>query len=86
MYIEDGSFLRLKYVTLGYTFDKNLFSGVISKLRVCVTAQNLLTFTKYDGFDPEVGSYGDLNNNLYGIDKGIYPQAKSFIFGVNLDF
>lgn len=86
LYIEDGSFLRLKYVTLGYTFDKNLFSGVISKLRVYVTAQNLLTFTKYDGFDPEVGSYGDLNNNLYGIDKGIYPQAKSFIFGVNLDF
>jgi TonB-dependent starch-binding outer membrane protein SusC len=86
LYIEDGSFLRLKYVTVGYTFDKNLFNGTISKLRVYLTCQNLLTFTKYGGFDPEVGSYGSFNNNLYGIDKGIYPQAQSFVFGLNLDF
>lgn len=86
LYVEDGSFLRLKYLTLGYTFDNSLFNSRLSKLRVYVTAQNLLTFTKYTGFDPEVGSYGSFSNNMYGIDYGIYPQAKSFVFGVNLNF
>jgi hypothetical protein len=71
---------------MGYTFDKSLFNSRLSKLRVYVTAQNLLTLTKYTGFDPEVGSYGSFSNNMYGIDYGIYPQAKSFIFGVNLSF
>jgi TonB-linked SusC/RagA family outer membrane protein len=86
LYIEDGSFVRLKYVTFGYTFDNKVFNNKISKLRVYLTCQNLLTFTKYDGFDPEVGTDGSFGSNIYGIDKGIYPQAKSFIFGVNLDF
>ncbi len=86
LYIEDGSFVRLKYITFGYTFDNKLFNNKISKLRVYLTCQNLLTFTKYDGFDPEVGTDSSFGSNMYGIDKGIYPQAKSFIFGINLDF
>jgi TonB-linked SusC/RagA family outer membrane protein len=86
LYIEDGSFLRLKYVTVGYTFDNKLFNSKISKLRLYLTCQNLLTFTKYTGFDPEVGSDGSFGNNIYGIDRGIYPQAKSFVLGLNLDF
>lgn len=86
LYIEDGSFLRLKYVTFGYTFNNKVFANKISKLRLYLTCQNLLTFTKYTGFDPEVGTDGSFGNNIYGIDKGIYPQAKSFILGLNLDF
>ncbi len=86
LFIEDGSFFRMKDLTVGYTFKEGLANGNISKLRIYLTCQNLLTFTKYDGFDPEVGSYGSFNDNIYGIDKGIYPQAKSFILGLNLNF
>ncbi|MCX6226314.1 MAG: SusC/RagA family TonB-linked outer membrane protein, partial [Bacteroidia bacterium] len=86
LFVEDGSFTRLKYLTLGYTFDNSLFKAKISKLRIYFTCQNLLTFTKYTGFDPEVGSYGSFSNNIYGIDQGIYPQAKSFVFGINMTF
>jgi TonB-linked SusC/RagA family outer membrane protein len=85
-FIEDGSFTRLKYLTIGYTFDNEMFKEKITKLRIYLTCQNLLTFTKYTGFDPEVGSYGSFSNNIYGIDQGIYPQAKSIVFGINLSF
>jgi hypothetical protein len=86
LFIEDGSFTRLKYLTIGYTFDNEMFKEKITKLRIYLTCQNLLTFTKYTGFDPEVGSYGSFSNNIYGIDQGIYPQAKSIVFGINLSF
>ena len=78
-YLEDGSYLRVKNLTLGYTLPANVMSRVgAQQLRVYVSAQNLLTFTKYTGFDPEVSPSG--------VDRGIYPQARVFLAGLNLGF
>ena len=80
-YLEDGDYLRLKVVQLGYTIPKDLSSKIgAERLRLFMTAENLLTFTKYTGYDPEIGG------NIMGIDRGYYPQARSFMFGVNLQF
>lgn len=86
LYIEDGSFLRMKYLTVGYTFGENLIGKKISKLRAFITLQNLITITKYSGFDPEIGADVNSYSNMYGVDRGAYPQAKAFIFGLNLNF
>jgi TonB-linked SusC/RagA family outer membrane protein len=86
LYLEDGSFARLKYLTFGYTFDKKLTGEKIQKLRLSLTLQNLITITKYTGFDPEIGASGDFSNNIYGVDAGAYPQAKAVLFGVNFNF
>lgn len=80
--IEDGSFLRVKTMTLGYTFRP---TKVVRSLRVYVTGQNLLTFTKYTGFDPEVNTTGNSNLQL-GVDYNAYPMAKSFLVGLNVGF
>jgi TonB-linked SusC/RagA family outer membrane protein len=80
-YLEDGDYARLKIVQLGYTLPKTLFNKIgVDRLRVYVTAENLLTVTKYTGYDPEIGG------GVFGIDKGQYPQARSFIAGVQLQF
>ncbi|MGX5688093.1 SusC/RagA family TonB-linked outer membrane protein [Arcticibacter tournemirensis] len=85
-FIEDGSYLRLKSVTLNYSFNKSVLQKAgLGRLNVYVTAQNLFTITNYSGFDPEV-SVNSPNGPEMGIDYGTYPQARSFIFGVNLDF
>lgn len=86
LYIEDGSFFRMKYLTLGYTFGKKLEKVGISKLRLFLTGQNLITLTKYSGFDPEIGSDIGSSSNMYGVDRGAYPQAKAYILGVNFNF
>jgi hypothetical protein len=80
--IEDGSFLRVKTASLGYTFKP---AKGISSCRVYVTGQNLLTFTKYSGFDPEVNSPGNSNLQL-GVDYNAYPAARTFLVGVNVGF
>jgi TonB-dependent starch-binding outer membrane protein SusC len=86
LYIKDGSYARVKYFTLGYTF-KTGSIGSISRLRVYTTLQNPITITKYNGYDPEVGADpGGLNNNMYGVDRGTYPQARTYIFGLNVTF
>ena len=80
--IEDGSYTRVKTITLGYTFNKIPF---MSSLRVYVSGNNLLTFTNYTGFDPEVNTMG--NNNLqFGVDYTAYPSSKSFMVGLNAAF
>ena len=79
LYIEDASFLRLKTLTLGYTFNEELFKNKV-KARLFVSAQNLFTLTKYSGQDPEVG----INNS--GIDMGRYPLSKIFLTGIDLSF
>ncbi len=87
-YIEDGSYLRLKNIQLGYNFSDAVTSKLgISSLRVYVQAKNLITWTKYSGLDPEINlqNYGGDSVNLdIGIDRGAYPVAKSFLIGVNL--
>jgi TonB-dependent starch-binding outer membrane protein SusC len=88
--IEDGSFLRLNTVTLGYSLPKVLLERLkISRLRFYGTIYNALTFTKYSGLDPELNTQQNLNNATYptvGLDWGTYPRARSYTFGVNIEF
>jgi TonB-linked SusC/RagA family outer membrane protein len=82
-FIHDGSFVRLRNITLGYTLPKSVTDYIkIKSLRFYVTAENLLTFTSYKGYDPEIG--GGVFSN--GIDHGIYPQARTVLGGVNITF
>ncbi len=90
-YVDKGDYLRLKNLTFGYTFDRKLTSKFnIQKLRLYITAQNLITFTKYKGFDPELGEtyLGDKGYQTLemGVDRGQFPQAKTFIMGLNINF
>lgn len=85
-FVEDGSYVRLKAVTLSYNFNPLLLKKVgIEKLSVYATGQNLLTFTRYTGFDPEVNAFGTSATEL-GIDYGTYPQARTVTAGVNIEF
>jgi hypothetical protein len=80
-YLENGDYLRLKLITLGYSLPTKTVNTIgASKVRLYVTGENLITFTKYTGYDPEIGG------NTMGIDRGYYPQARTFMFGFNLQF
>ena len=80
-YLEKGDYVRLKVAQLGYSLPNSLVSKIgANKLRFYVSAENLLTLTKYTGYDPEIGG------GVFGIDKGVYPQARSFMLGVQLQF
>lgn len=82
-YLEDGSYLKLRSLSLGYTIDKPF--KFIRSIRVYFVANNLFTITDYSGYDPEINSYG--SNPIYrGVDMGAYPQSKEFTFGVNVTF
>lgn len=84
LYIKDGSYIRLKNIQLGYSLPSKLLkSAHIQRLRLYVSAENLLTFTDYDGFEPEIAS-GDYTT--IGIDRGIYPQARTISVGANITF
>ena len=80
--VEDGSYLRFKNITLGYSLPK--IKG-IEKIRLYVSLNNLFTITKYSGFDPEVNSYAG-NNKVIGVDNLVYPQAKSYLGGLQITF
>ena len=85
-FIEDGSYVRLKSITLGYTFDKKLIKKLgLTNLRMTLNATNLLTITGYDGYDPEIG-VSTTSSNVYGLDNGRYPSPTSFSFGLNVAF
>jgi len=80
-YLEDGDYLRLKILQLGYTLPSRWFTKIgASKIRVYVTAENLFTLTNYTGYDPEVGG------GIFGIDRGQYPQARTILGGLQLSF
>ncbi|MEQ9169204.1 MAG: SusC/RagA family TonB-linked outer membrane protein [Fulvivirga sp.] len=82
-FLEDGSYVRLKNITLGYNLPRTVLDKVgVRSFRVYVTGQNLLTFTDYSGFDPEVSS--SLDDRQIGVDNGAIPQLKSYIFGLNI--
>lgn len=86
-YVEDGSYLRLRNVQLGYTFPISLTKkAYMQKVRVYVTGQNLLTFTSYSGLDPEVGQISGDNYLSRGVDIGTYPQAMTITGGVSITF
>ena len=83
LYVHDGSYFRLKNIELGYTIPESITKkAFISRLRLFVAAENLLTFTKYWGFDPEISSGG----TSLGIDYGVYPQPRTYRVGLNLSF
>ena len=85
-FIEDGSFLRLSNLTLGYTFNTKSIKW-ISKLRAYATGNNLLVITKYKGFDPEISSDASVNGvPSMGVDYSSFPKSRTFTFGVNLQF
>ncbi|SHJ05849.1 TonB-linked outer membrane protein, SusC/RagA family [Hymenobacter daecheongensis DSM 21074] len=78
-FVEDGSYMRIKLLTVGYTIPKTILSRVAAQsLRLYVSSQNLLTLTEYMGFDPEVGPGG--------VDRGVYPQSRVFLAGLNIGF
>jgi hypothetical protein len=86
IYIEDGSYIRLKNITLGYNFPKNIASKILAKqIRIYVSAQNVLTITNYRGQDPEANFY-DQNNLQPGIDYGVYPNYRTYTTGINVTF
>ena len=83
LYITDGSYLRLKNIELGYTLPKNFtHKFMCDRLRVFIAAENLITFTKYAGYDPEISSGG----TSLGVDYGVYPQSRTFSIGLNISF
>ncbi len=87
-WIEDGSYLRIKNISLGYTFPKNIVKKLyLENLRLYCNIQNLHTFTKYKGYDPEVGaSTQDSQGLVYGLDFGRYPSPTTYSFGLNIAF
>ena len=85
-YLEDGSYIRLQLVSLGYNLPASWLEKVrIKSARLFVSGKNLLTFTDYTGFDPEVGRFGT-SNIRQGYDLGGYPSAKTYLIGLNLEF
>lgn len=85
-YIEDGSYLRIRNIQLGYTFPSSIIRKFnASNLRLYVQVQNAYTFTKYSGFDPEVGQ-DTWDNNLFGVDNGRYPSPRIYTVGINFGF
>ena len=89
-FLEDGSYLRLKNVTFGYNFSAKLLKDAgMKSVRVYLSAQNLLTFTNYTGFDPEVNHFtgnSQFNNIVLGFDNASYPQAKTITAGLSINF
>lgn len=85
-FVEDGSFLRVKDITLSYNLAPSLLKKLgLTKFQPYMTASNLLTFTNYLGFDPEVNQWGN-SGTVQGIDWGTYPQTRTFIVGLNVEF
>jgi len=85
-FVEDGSYLRLKNISLGYTLPKKIISKVkLQAARIYVSGSNLLTWTNYSGYDPEVSTNGQ-NSISSGMDRGAYPTAKTILGGVSITF
>jgi outer membrane receptor protein involved in Fe transport len=84
LYIQDGDFLRISNVTLGYDFSKFIKSRAVSQLRLYTSVLNAFTFTKYTGMDPEIG-YG-YNSWTTGVDIGYYPRPRTYMLGLNVKF
>lgn len=85
-FVEDGSYLKLKSLTLAYDIPKSLLKNIfMDRCQVYFTGYNLLTLTKYTGYDPELNAFGNSGVEL-GIDFGTYPPSRSFVFGLNVEF
>lgn len=82
-YIEDGSFIRVRNILLGYTLNNKTINKAFRSIRVFAQVRNAFTFTKYTGFDPEVAAGGLLD---VGVDRGAYPLARTFLVGLDIKF
>jgi len=91
-FVEDGSFTRFRNISLGYSLGDSALSkvlnGSINKLRLYVSGQNVFTITDYKGYDPEIGGTVDNNGNVnaFGVDTVIYPQPRTFLMGLQIEF
>jgi hypothetical protein len=86
VWIENGSFLKLKTLTVGYSLPADVAKKLtVSKVRVYVSSQNLFTITKYTGLDPEIGVQGG-NATQNGVDNGTYPSSRFYTVGLNVTF
>jgi TonB-dependent starch-binding outer membrane protein SusC len=90
LWIQDGSYLKVRSINFGYDFAKILLKGTLKQCRLYFSVVNAFTFTKYKGYDPEIG-YGDYDEKRYsnmstGIDLGTYPQARQYLIGLNIKF
>lgn len=85
-FVEDGSFLRLQNISLGYNIPaEKMQKYSISSCRIYLSGQNIFTLTDYTGYDPEIGSFNQ-NPLINGVDNGRFPVARSYTFGINLNF
>lgn len=85
-WLEDGSFLRFRNITLSYYVPKKYTTKLgIDNLKVYTNLQNMWTITKYKGLDPEIGA-SQTSSNVYGLDNGRYPSPRIYSFGVNVSF
>ena len=85
-YMENGDYFKIKTVTLGYDFKNIWKSSPFQQLRLYVQAQNLITFTKYTGLDPEIGNTAGGNSWASGIDLGLYPPSRTYLVGASIKF
>ena len=84
-YVEDGSYLRIKNISIGYRIPGNLLKKAhVANARFYFSVQNLYTFTKYSGMDPEIGAYNN-DIRLMNVDQGHYPNPRSFTAGINIE-
>ena len=84
LFVEDGSYLRLKNIQIGYNFSKNICNKIkLSEARIFLSSDNLFTLTKYSGWDPEPVTFGTLNG---GVDYGTYPMSRVFSIGAKISF
>jgi hypothetical protein len=84
-YVEDGSYIRLKNINAGYTFDNLKFTKAINSININVSASNLLTLTKYSWYDPDVNAFGS-DPSRRGVDIYSYPASRTFSLGVKIQF
>ena len=85
-WVEDASYIRLKSLTLAYNFERELLSKIgFTRARVYFSGNNLLTFTDYTGYDPEIAAFPS-NDATIGVDLSVYPTCKTYTFGVEFTF
>ena len=84
-FVEDGSYFRIKSVQLGYNVNTKMFNGHVDRIRIYVGATNLYTFTKYSGYDPEVGRGYDGDLDI-GVDRAKYPVPRTYLAGISVSF
>ncbi|QIY82889.1 TonB-dependent receptor [Chryseobacterium sp. NEB161] len=86
-YLQKGDYVRLKIIQLGYTIPQDVTSRFgMSKVRLYITGENVFTFTKYTGYDPEIAGRNNSEQDIIGIDRAYYPQARTFLIGANIQF